>query len=59
MNSSADAFAFQKFRQRVTPLGPDDVHVINRSGPRSFRRNFYNVLQTIVVPRRDVSPMLV
>src|SRR5438552_5832973 len=59
MNSGCDPFVLQEFRQYVPPLSPDDVHMINRAGPWPFRRNLHDALQAIVVPRRNVSPMLV
>ena len=59
MNSGADAFAFQKFRQRIAPLGADDIHVINMSGPRSFRRDLHDAFQPVVVARGNISPVLV
>src|SRR5437588_548954 len=59
MNARADASAFQKLRQRIAPLGPDDIHVINCASPRSLRRNLHRAFQTTVVTRRNVPAVLV
>ena len=59
MNSRSNAFAFQKFRQRVTPVGRDDVHMINVPRPRAFGRNPHYPFKPIVVARGDVAPVII
>src|ERR1700730_10502495 len=59
MKPGANASPHQEFDKLIAALGSNHVHVINMPRPRPFRRSFDDAFETLVVTRRDLTPMFV